>query len=108
MRAKEPEEGVDRVERYVMPFVREPTLWPVLIVLLAHAAAFVAPAMIFAVRDEGRGSAVVLLVLALLSAAVVRFEVRRRGRPASLTAVLGVTWALSVALAVVADRAGLF
>jgi hypothetical protein len=106
--AQEREERGGRVERYLMPFVREPTLWPVLIVLLAHAAAFIAPAMIFAWRDGGRGSAALLGVLVLLSAGVVVFEIRRWRRPAALTAVLVVTWALSVLLALLAARAGLF
>ena len=56
----------DWIDRFILPFVREPTLWPVLIVLIAHAVAFLGPAMLFAVRDQGRGSIAVLALLAAL------------------------------------------
>ena len=98
----------DWVDRFILPFVRESTLWPVLIVLVAHVVAFVGPAMIFAVRDEGRGSMAVLAVLVVLSALVVRFEWRREGRPAALTALTAVTWVSSAAFAWLANRTHIF
>ena len=97
----------DWVDRFILPFVREPTLWPVLIVLIAHAVAFIGPALLFAVRDGGRGWAAALALLALLSLAVVRFEWRRDQRLAALSAVTAVTWLGSVAFAYVSHRAHL-
>jgi hypothetical protein len=98
----------DWVDRFILPFVREPTLWPVLIVLVAHVVAFLGPAMIFAVRDGGRGSMAVLALLAALSALVVRFEWRREGRPSALTALTVTTWAASIAFAYLAHHTHIF
>ena len=49
------ETGVDRrnaVDRWVMPYITDSTLWPVLLVIMAHVVAFVAPVLLFAVRDR--------------------------------------------------------
>jgi hypothetical protein len=110
MPAEPPSEPAPRdwVDRFILPFVREPTLWPVLIVLIAHAVAFIGPALLFAVRDGGRGWTVVLAGLALLSLGVVRFEWRRDHRLASLTAVTAITWAGSAAFAWVSHRTHIF
>ena len=98
----------DWVDRFILPFVREPTLWPVLIVLIAHAVAFIGPALLFAVRDGGRGSMAVLAFLAVLSLLVVRFEWRRDHRLASLTLVTAITWVGSAAFAWISDRTQIF
>ena len=50
-----PDEPRDWVDRFILPFVRESTLWPVLIVLVAHVVAFVAPALLFAVVADRTG-----------------------------------------------------
>jgi len=107
--APEPEPAPrDWVDRFILPFVREPTLWPVLIVLIAHAVAFIGPAMLFAARDGSRASWVVLALLAALSGLVIRFEWRRDQRLASLTGVTAVTWLGSAGFAWISGRTGIF
>jgi hypothetical protein len=98
----------DWVDRFILPFVRESTLWPVLIVLIAHAVAFLGPAMLFALRDGSRHSAAVLMLLLALSALVVRFEWRRDHRLAALSAVTAITWVSSAGFAWISDRTGIF
>ena len=98
------QEPRDWVDRFILPFVREPTLWPVLIVLVAHAVAFIGPAMLFAIRDGGPGSRTTLALLALLSALVIRFEWRRDHHLASLTALTALTWLGSLAFAYLAHQ----
>ena len=79
-----------------------------LIVLIAHAVAFLGPAILFAARDGSRGSWTVLALLALLSALVVRFEWRRDHRLAALTAVTAITWLASAAFAWLSHETGIF
>ncbi len=95
------------LDRYVLVFVRESTLWPVALVVIGHAVAFLGPLMLWSVRDGQRLATVTLVLLALLSLAAMAWELRRRG-PGALNGLLGSTWALSVAAAVIADRHGFF
>ena len=105
--SEDPFEQRHWVDRYILVFVRESTLWPVALVVIGHAVAFLAPLMRWSVRDGERASTVTLVVLVVLSLAAMGWELRRRGLGA-LAALLGSTWALSVAGAVVADRYGFF
>jgi hypothetical protein len=106
-------EGGDRgydpwVERWILPFIHDSTLWPVLLVLIGHAAAFLTAALLLGVRDRGLGAMVALLGLLFLSGSVVRYEWASLRRPAALSGVVLATWLLSCALAVVADHYGVF
>ena len=95
-------------ERWLLPFVRDSTLWPVLLVVIAHAAAFLAPALLLALRDRRIPAQAALLLLAAFTVDSVWRELRRRGRVGALNGVVLCTWLLSVVLAVVADRYGIF
>lgn len=87
--------GYSRVERALMPFLREPTLWPVLLAAIAHAIALVGPLMVIVWRDPRPGWPVVgLLLLATLTAAAIRVELRDRRRPGPISGLLAVTWML--------------
>jgi hypothetical protein len=96
------------VDRHILLYVREPTLGPVLFVVIGHVVAFLGPALLLAVRDRHTLSTGVLVLSALATGAVIVWEVRRAHRPGALTAVLTVTWILSGGLAVVAHRTGIF
>lgn len=96
------------VEQFILPFVREGPLWPVLIVVITHAAVFLAPLMLLSLRDGKAAAGAALVGFALLSAVVIRYEVRRLRRIASLGGVIFSTWLLSAALAWVSDRYGFF
>jgi hypothetical protein len=98
----------DRVERFILPFVREPTLWPVLLVVIGHAAAAIAPAMLLAVRDRNPTAWLALVVLAALSVSVPVYEVDRQRRPGALSAIVLVAWLLGAGLALVAHHYGAF
>ncbi len=87
--------GTSRLERAILPYLREPTLWPVLLVVLAHAIVLVAQLLVFVWRDGGIGSFMGLGVLAVLSLAAIRLEVRDRRRPGAITALATVIWVLS-------------
>jgi hypothetical protein len=94
-------------DRWLLPFVRDSTLWPVLLVVVAHAAAFLAPALVFALRDRRLPAQAAVLLLAALTVRVVGGELRRRRRVGALNAVLLSVWLLGGTLAVVSDRYGI-
>jgi hypothetical protein len=96
------------VDRWILPALRELTLLPLVLVVVGHLVAFVAPMLIFALRDQGLGALLAVLGLLVLSFECVRFEFRRHGRPALLSAWIGVTWLTSIATAWACNRYGLF
>ncbi len=93
---------------WIVPYVRDATLWPVLAVVVAHAMVGIAPLLLLSFRDSGVGSGVTLGLLAGASALGGIQEIRLRGRPAELSWILIATWAGAAAAAWVADGYGLF
>ncbi|NNL65712.1 MAG: hypothetical protein HKP30_05675 [Myxococcales bacterium] len=76
------------------PLLRESTLWPVLVVLIAHFAAFGAWSLVLAVQ-EGRLSAMLgCFGLVWLTGTAGVAEIRQSGRPGPLCVVIGLTWSL--------------
>jgi ABC-type multidrug transport system permease subunit len=80
------------VDRWILPYVEDSSLWAVLFVLLAHMVAFVAPVMLFALRDRNIGAMVVAVAMLYGSALTVRWEYRHRGRLSTLTVLLIIIW----------------
>ncbi len=93
--AKAAEEHVSFADRWVLPYVEDSALWPVLIVVIAHVVVFIAPLLLYSVRDGHLLSVGVLAWLIFMSAQVVRDEVKRIGRFGTLGWLLVVTWLLS-------------
>jgi hypothetical protein len=71
-----------RLERFVAPFFEEPTLWPVLIVLAAHAVLLGAVLLAFALRERNLFALGALALVAVASAdvAIRLARARRFGR----------------------------
>ena len=111
-RGSEPPELDDRrvpfVERWIAPFLREPMLWPVAIVIVAHAVAFLAPVLLLALRDHRVAALGALTGLVVLSGTAVRAELLRLHRPGVVCGLLAATWGLAAAAAIVAHRTGIF
>jgi hypothetical protein len=97
-----------RLERWALPFVRDSTLWPILVVVIGHVVAFAAPVMLLAVRDGRLSSWAALLGLAALTVGLLRSEAHPRRRPGPLGSVALTTWLLSAAAAVAVDRFDIF
>lgn len=95
-------------ERWLMPFVREPLLWPVGIVIVAHAIAFLAPVLLLALRDRRLGALGALSGILVLSGDAARRELARRRRPGIVCALLASIWVGATAAAVAAHRTGIF
>jgi hypothetical protein len=96
------------VDRWILPALRELTLLPLVLVVAGHFVAFVAPMLIFAVRDRRLGAQMAVLGLMVLTFGCVRFEFRRHGRPGLLSAWIGGTWVAAIAAAWACSRYALF
>ncbi len=100
--------GHSRLERAVLPFVREPTLWPVLATVVVHLIALASPLLVLRVRDRHAWASAGITALALATAAAAGSEIRDRGRPSSICVLLGVVWLLAGAASLAAVRLGIF
>jgi hypothetical protein len=96
------------VDRWILPALRELTLLPLVLVVVGHVVAFVAPTLIFALRDRSIGAQMAALGLIALTFGCVRFEVRRHGRPSLLSAWIGGTWLAALAAAWACSHYSLF
>ena len=96
-----------RIDRFVLPFMRDPALWPILVIFVAHIAAFVAPVLLFALRDGRIPSFAALFGLAGLSIGLVRHESLDRGRPGPLSGLTLATWLVAIAAAFAANHYGI-
>jgi len=96
------------VDRWILPALRELTLLPIVLVVVGHLVAFVAPVLIFALRDRSLGVQLAVLGLFALTFECVRFECRRHGRPDLLSAWTGATWLAAIAAAWACNRYALF
>jgi uncharacterized membrane protein YhaH (DUF805 family) len=83
------------LETWLRPFVDEPTLWPVLAVVLLTLATFGAALVILALHDRSRAAMAALALLLVLSGRGLVPAVRRR-RLGALEALLVALWALVV------------
>jgi len=92
------------VDRWILPALRELTLLPIVLVVVGHVVAFVAPMLIFALRDQSLGAQIAVLGMLALTFECARFEFRRHGRPALLSAWIGATWLTSIAAAWACNR----
>jgi len=86
--------GRTRLERAVLPYLREQTLWPVLVAILAHIIALLAPLLVLGLRDGHRWSLLGVGVFATGSLVALAFELRERRRPGLVAAFLAIVWCL--------------
>ena len=98
----------DWVETWVLPYVRDEALWPVLVALLGHVVVIFAPLVLYVVRTRSPTALGALSLLVLASVGLVGFETVRFRRPGGVTLVVLATWAVSLGLAWLADRTGTF
>jgi hypothetical protein len=92
------------IDRYLLPAIRETTLFPLLLVVIGHAVAFIAPALLFSLRDRSFGAMLALFAIGVFTVQCVRFEVGRHGRPDVLSAIVLSTWLASAAAAWACDH----
>jgi hypothetical protein len=97
---------LSRFERRADELLRESTLWPLWLVLIGHAVAFLAPVLVFAVRDRGLPAMAALAILLVATGGRVRSDLVERRRIGLLTRILLATWLVAGAAAWAAGRWG--
>jgi hypothetical protein len=97
------------LEKFVLPYITNSALWPVLFAIIGHIAVLLAMPMVNVWRDHSIPSAAALgFLLFGPCGAVVRWEWRTNRKPGPLSWTLLITWAMSVGLAYLAARYGLY
>jgi hypothetical protein len=96
------------VEQWVLPYVDDIALWPVLFALLGHVAVILVPLMVQVIRNQSLPALGVLGVLLWNTSLIVRMELRATGRPGRLTAAMVLTWVASLPLAWWTESTGVF
>ena len=91
------------VDMWIMPYLRDSSLWPVLVVFVVHAVAFIAPVLLYAVRDGRTGPIVAVGVVALLTLRGFRWEIRSRNKFGAISWVIVATWISSFVAAYFAN-----
>jgi hypothetical protein len=94
------------VETWVLPYVEEMALWPVLVALLGHVVVIVVPLMLHIYRNGPGFNVFVLGLFVAASVWLVRMELRARGGPGGLTWVMLGTWLVSFPFAWFAESTG--
>jgi hypothetical protein len=94
------------MEQWLLPYLREPVLWPVLVALLGHVVVGLAPLMLVVWRTGNPTALVLLGLLSLGTAGLVGFEALRFHRPGAVTLTCALTWLSSGALAWLGERTG--
>ena len=95
------------VEEWLLPYLREPSLWPVAVAVLGHVVVVLAPLMLVLWRTGSVAAGMALGVLLVASLWPVRWEVGAQGRPGCATGVLVVVWVVSGLTAWLAGDFGL-
>jgi hypothetical protein len=100
----EPQEGA---ALWVLPYIEDSSLWPVLAVVVAALAAFLTPILLLATRHLDLRGIVATALAVFATFRAVRWEWRLRGRPGGLAAALLVVWGLAIGALVYGTRTGL-
>jgi len=94
------------VEEWVLPFIEDSGLWPVLFALLGHVVVLVAPVLLVAWRSRSGAGLAPLVLLVGLSVWLVRLDLARRRGIGPLSAMVGLVWVAGVGLAAVCEHTG--
>ena len=90
----------------LVPYLKEPSLWPVAMALLGHVVVVLAPLMLMVKRSGSWWAGAGLCVAAAVSAWAVRCEWLDDGGPRSVAVAMACVWLLSVAAAWYGGNAG--
>jgi len=94
------------VQEWVLPYLAEPALWPVLLALLGHVVVVIAPLVLAVARTGSPWAVAGLVALAAVSGWLVRWEWRVRGRPGAVSLTVAATWGVGLFSAWGADQLG--
>lgn len=92
------------VDLWIMPYIRDSSLWAVLFVLMAHVVAFVTPLLLYAVRDGRVGPLIAMGIVVLLSVRGIVWEIRARKTFGAISWLIVACWIGSFVAAYFANR----
>jgi hypothetical protein len=94
-------------ERWIEPYFRDSTLWPVLAVAAAIVVTLLAMVLVLAVADRNLAAMAALLALGWMSTDATRRELRSRRSLGLVGGAILVVWALGAAAAIAARWVGI-
>ena len=94
-------------ERWIAPYFRDSSLWPVLVAAAAILVTLLATLLVLAVGDRNLAAIAALLGVAWMSADATLRELRSRRRLGPLGIAILALWLLGAAAAIAARRGGL-
>lgn len=94
------------VQDWVLPYLDDSILWPVLFSLLGHVVIVIVPLMLQVLRYQNAGALMILLILLMGSGHLIRMELQALGKPRALTAVLVLMWLSSIPCVWFAEKTG--
>ena len=103
-----PLEAEDNIDRFILPFLQEPSLWPVVAVAIGHAGVLIALAILESLRDGNPLGWLAIAALVFLSLRVPAYEIRRWRRPGALSVITALSWLVAAGLATVANHYGAY
>jgi hypothetical protein len=96
------------VQNWVLPYLQDRALWPVAFALLGHVVVVLAPLMIWGARTLNPFPIMALALMLVASVHASIIERRALGRSGVVAVALTLLWAVSVGVAVLTDRTGIF
>lgn len=94
------------MDEWVLPYVKESTLWPVLFAIAGHFVVVYAMILLSVYRDGLQGHWGWLMFSVATSFAPAIWELRLFKRPGGVFVVVFLTWASAVAVAWIGERTG--
>ena len=96
------------VQEWVVPYLEEHALWPVLFAVLGHVLVILVPLMTWAQRSQNPVAYLFLGCILAACGGLARMEWLAIGRLGRLTLVLFLTWAASLPVAWYTGSLGIF
>jgi hypothetical protein len=88
---------------WIMPYISDSSLWPILVVLIIHVAAFVTPLILYSVRDGRPGPTVAAGIVILLSLRGFYWERMARKKFGAISWLIVTCWITSCVAAYFAN-----
>jgi len=89
------------VERFIMHYLEDSALWPIVVVIIGHLVALASFTLLFAVRERRVSAALSTGILLWASFLALRWEYRRHRHLGIIALLLAITWLLSALTAYV-------
>ena len=94
------------VQDWILPYLDDSILWPVLFALLGHVLLIIVPFLLQVWRYANPGAGIILVILMFGSGHLVHMELQAIGKPRGLTAVLVLMWLAALPCAWFAETTG--